>query len=59
MNAVRAMNDAVHGSDGLEVDSDEGGGIAFGERRVSRVAAAIRLSRASFWFSWIVASCYL
>lgn len=57
MNAVRAMNEAVR--DGDEIGADEGCPVAFGERRVSRVAAAIRLCRASFWFAWIVSSCYL
>lgn len=58
MNAMRAMSDVVH--DGDELGCDDGvAAVAFGERRVSRVRAALRLSRASFWFAWIVTSCYL
>ncbi len=57
MNAMRAMSDVVH--DGPELGDDGEGVVAFGERRVSRVRAAIRLCRASFWFAWIVTSCYL
>lgn len=53
-----AMGDAVHEIDELELCEDEAG-AGFARRRVSRVRAAVRLMRASFWFVLIVASCYV
>ncbi len=56
MNAVRSMNEAINDNDELDLDLE---GSRFHDRRVSRVRAAVRLVRASFWFAWIVSSCYL
>lgn len=64
MNAVRAMDEASDLAMDIEAThlGDEHAGVhdsGFYRLRVSRVRAAVRLVRASFWFAWIVSSCYL